>query len=114
MSIPVLKEKSLPKNAILQNMVKNYGMSWTQARQAYKAFTETLGDAVVNGQKVTIGEIMTLKPVWKQPRTVAINCQIGKGRKVEKITKHVYLGMRIKYVVNLHASFLNKRHINWF
>ena len=108
------KEKSARKNDILASMVNNYGLTWPQARLAYRAFTETIGDAVVNGQKVTLGEILTLQPVWKQPRTVALNAKIGKGQKLEKVTKMIYLGMRLKYVVNLHASFLNKRQINWF
>ena len=108
-----LKKKSVRQNDVLESLV-THGLTWSQARVAYRAFSEIIGDAVVNAQKVTVGEVLTLKPVWKQPRAVAMNCKVGKGHKLEKGSKHIYLGVRLKYVVNVHKSFMDKRQLNWY
>ena len=107
------KKRSMTKNDILASLA-SHGLSWPQARLAYTAFSESIGNAVVNGQMVEIGKVLTLKPTIKQPRTVAQNFKIGKGQKVEKANKRIYLGVRIKYSVVMHKSFIDKRNLNWF
>lgn len=108
------KEKVLRKNDVLKKMANSYGLTWAQARLAYDAFVETIGDGIVNGQNIQIGKVLSIKPVWKQPRAVAQNLVVSKGNKVEKTKRVIYLGVRLKYVVRLHKAFMDKRRLNWF
>lgn len=81
------------------------GLTYQQAGKAYDTVTQIFADAVVSGQKISIGRVMAIVPVKRNPRTVSM----GFGG----IKKIVHLTSRIVFKAKIHREFLGKHSLRW-
>ena len=95
------------------NRFMKRGLTYVQAVHAYEALCELVEDAVVSGQKINIGNVMSITPTWLPPREVHMGFERTK-RGVIKKKRAIWLGKRIRYKVNLYKCFLKAHTLNWF
>jgi len=108
----------ISKDAVTRaTWVKNYmdkcGMTYVQACKAFDCMVSTLEDAICNGQKVHLGKVGNITPVWRPPRTVVMGCKRLPGNKFEKVRQEYILGGRIHFKFNLHRQFSATRQLHW-
>lgn len=86
------------------------GFTYIEAGQAYDAMMAVIEDAVVAGQTINFGRVLSLTPTKLDPRPVHMNFNAADGAKRSRV---YYLGQRIKYKVRLFASFMKTRAPRW-
>ena len=112
--MPRSKHSVVGRQQLLQRLVKDCGLSYTEAAKIYSTFVAVIGDAVVAGSKISIGKVLSLTPSIRDPRTVNMNFLKTPGGEIRHVKRTYVLGRRLKYSVNLHREFLNSRHLSWF
>lgn len=98
-------KRTTTRQDFLRKFVDRAGVKYEQAAQIYNAMVEVFADAVVTGQSVGIGRVMTIKAVRRRARPVNMGFH---GQK-----KTIYLGDRLRFKAVVHRSFLNRRAIDW-
>lgn len=89
-------------------------MTYVAAGKAFECMVSTLEDAICNGQKVQLGRIGNIAPIWRNPRTVVLGCKRLPGNKFEKVRQEYILGGRIQYKFHLHKRFAATRQLHWY
>lgn len=90
------------------------GLTYVEACRAYEAMIAAFEDAVVTGNRVSLGRVGALMPKWHPPRTVVMGCRRLKGGGVVAQRREYNLGQRLKYRFNLHRTFVNRHQLRWF
>lgn len=81
------------------------GIKYEDAAKVYDAMVSVFADAVISGQKVTVGQVLSIKPDKKKARTVNMGFN-GHNRKI-------HLGDRIVFKVNIFQEFMSKHRLDW-
>lgn len=91
-----------------QDFLKKFvatGIKYEEAARIYQAMVDVFSDAVVTGQKVTIGQVMSIKPVRRKARAVNMGFR--------GVKQTLYLGNRISFKCSVFKDFLDKHQIDW-
>jgi len=88
------------------------GLSYEESRKAYETMTRIFEDAICSGAKINIGNVLSIVPVWMEPRVVNMGFERVKNC-VKKTQRTYYLGQRIRYRVNLYREFIRTHSLNW-
>jgi hypothetical protein len=84
------------------------GVKYEEASKIYEAMESIFADAIVSGQKVNIGRVLSIKPIKKKARKVNMGfAWLGKHNRT------IHLGNRIAWKVSVFKEFLNKHELNW-
>lgn len=97
--------KSVTRLDFLQAFVECSGMDYTTAVKVYGAMVGVFETAIVNGDRIGIGQVMSITPEIRPAREVNSNFR------GQSTTFH--LGARIKYKVRLFRKWLNAANLNW-
>lgn len=106
-------KKTINRAIFIRNFMDRGGLTYLQSIQAYEAMTGTIENAVVNGDKVSIGRVCCLSPEFKDPREIHMGF-VRKGGKIEKIKRTYYVGGRVSYKVKIHRKFRQTHQLGWF
>ena len=90
------------------------GLTYVQARKAYSAMLSVISDAVLQGDKINLGKIGVLDPVWHKERELTMGFKRTADNKVEKATRKFTLGPRLKYRFRLYRTFLENNDLRWY
>lgn len=107
-----MKTESISRRDFVEKFMQR-GIPYAQACAVYEAFCEVFEDAIVNGNKINIGNVCSIAPKRLPPREVHMGCKVTKGGNVVK-SKHIYLlDSRIRYKVNLFKKFKDTHELRW-
>lgn len=106
-------KKTIDRARFIKNYMSHGGLTYLQAIKAYDAMTFTFENAVINGDKISIGRVCCLDPETKEPREVHMGF-VRDGDKIKKISRTYYVGRRVKYKVKIHKKFKQTHEIGWF
>jgi hypothetical protein len=95
------------------------GLSYAEAQHAYDAMLSVFETGIIGGNRITLGRVGTLTPVWLEPKVVHMGFTRSKDDdgsvSIKKDSKREYiLGRRVKFKFNLHRAFMRKHDFNWF
>ncbi len=97
----------------LKKFVKYGGFTYEQAVKAYDSMVSVFSDAILNGKKINMGNVLSITPEIKEAREVCMPFKnIKNGR--EKLERRYFLGRRITYAVNIYKKFFNENNVLWF
>lgn len=99
----------------MNRFMRDAGLTYSQACRVYDTMCSTFGDAITSGNRVTIGRIGALMPVWKQPREINMHFKVSKGKKVETGIKRTYfMGGRYDFKFKVYRRFMETNELRWF
>jgi len=108
-----MKAKSVNRLDFIKRLIKREGFTYAQAAQAYLAFVSVIEDAVVNGYKINVGRVLSIKPVRKPAQVKQMGFKRVAGGKIIAAKRVYYLDSRIKYRVSLYKEFVRIRELKW-
>lgn len=82
------------------------GLTYGKACKVYECMVRVFEDGICSGSRINIGNVCSITPQRKEPRTVRMGFQ--------KTAKIYYLGSRIRYRVNLFREFIQTHNLKWF
>jgi len=89
------------------------GLPYDYAVKGYNAMMSTIANAVVNGQKVYLGNVGCLNPTVRPPRQVRMGFERQQGNKVVCKTREFNLDSRLRYRFTLFRKFTETHELNW-
>jgi nucleoid DNA-binding protein len=100
-----LTKKSIVRQDFLKRFVATGGIKYEDAAKIYDAMSELFADAITTGQKISIGRVLSIKPVKRKARSVKMGFR---GTK-----KTIYLSDRITFKVSVFREFLRTHELRW-
>jgi nucleoid DNA-binding protein len=108
------KPKAVTKINFVRKFMRDCGMSYRDACRAYESMVSVFENAVITGERVNIGEVGAIQPVWVPPRTAHMGFKRTKGNQIERISQHYFLDGRYKYRFRLFPEFIRRHTLKWF
>lgn len=99
------KKRNIVRQDFLRLFVSEGHISYAQAAKVYDAMIRAFADGVVTGQRINVGNVLSICPKRKPPRA------INMGFRGEK--KKIYLGHRLVFTVHIFKKFLDAHALNW-
>ena len=99
------KRTSVTRHDFIRSFVEHGGLTYAEAAKAFNAMVSVFGDAIVNGQKVNVGNVLSIKTVKRQPRRVNMGLN---GTK-----RTIFLGSRIAFKVSVYGEFMRQHELDW-
>lgn len=102
------------RRAFVYRFMRDCGLTYSQANQIFETMREVFKDAIVTGNRVTIGGVGALVPVWKPARECNMHFRVKKGRKIEKGVHRTYImDGRYEFKFRLFQSFIESNQLQW-
>jgi len=99
------KRSAIVRQDFLVKFVKSSGIKYEEAGKVYDAMVELFADAITTGQKISVGRVLSIKPVKRKARPVNMGFR---GTK-----KTIYLSDRITFKVSVFREFLRTHELHW-
>lgn len=103
--LTLIGKKAILRQDFLKKFVQVGGYKYDEAAKIYDAMVSLFADAILSGQKITVGRVLSIRPVKRKARKVNMHFH---GRK-----KTIHISDRIVFKVNLYREFLNKHELGW-
>lgn len=89
------------------------GLTYSQACRLYVTMCAVFEEAIITGNKVTIGRVGAIVPYWKPPRDYQMHfCR--RGGKVEKgVHRTFFVDGRYDFKFRLYRRFMESRQLKW-
>jgi hypothetical protein len=101
------------RKVFIERFMHDAGLSYVQACSLYRVMCRVFEDAVITGNKVTIGRLGALVPKWRPPRDYHMHF-VRKGGTIKTGIHRVYYSDgRLEYRLKLYRKFLRTRQLNW-
>lgn len=84
------------------------GLTYDQACMAYSSMLTTMEDAIVNRDKVCLGNIGSLAPILRPPRDIAMSFVRGPGNRLSKTKRVFHLEERTDYRFSFFKKFAGR------
>lgn len=99
------KRGTIARKEFLAKFVQASGVSYSEAARVYDAMVGLFADAIVTGQKIGIGKVLSIKPVRRKAR------RVNMGFRGTKTTIH--LSDRISFKVSVYRKFMAQHELKW-
>jgi hypothetical protein len=101
------------RRAFVCRFMREGGLTYSQACRLYDVMCRTFEEAIVTGNKVTVGRVGAIVPFWRPPREFQMHFR-KKGTKIEKgIHRTYYMDGRFDFKFRLYRRFLETRRLQW-
>jgi hypothetical protein len=95
--------------------MKEGGLTYSNACRVYEVMCGVFSDGIVTGNRVTIGRVGALMPVWRPPREIRMHFRVKKGKKVETGVHRTYhMDGRFEFRFRLYKKFIDSTQLTWF
>jgi len=108
-----MKEAPVTRADFIDRFTRDGGLTYVQAATIYDCMLHVFEDGISSGSKITVGEIFSLVPVWREPRTVHMGFSKEKDGSIKRSKKVYCIGRRLRYKMNLFNSFMQNKDIKW-
>ena len=109
------EKSTYDRRAFVNRFMKEGGLTYSDACRIYEVMCGVFNDGIVTGNRVTIGRVGALVPVWRPPRDIKMHFRVRKGRKVEKgIHRQYFMDGRYEYRFRLYKKFIETSQLRWF
>jgi hypothetical protein len=99
------KKGSITRQHFLRKFVQASGIRFEDAAKCYDAMEELFADAIMTGQKISVGRVLSIHPVRRKARKVNMGF---KG-----IRKTLFLSDRLAFKLKIFREFMAKRNLQW-
>lgn len=99
------KRSSIVRQDFLHKFVETGGIRYEDAAKVYEGMVSLFEDAIVTGQKISVGRVLSIKPVKRKARPVNMGFR---GTK-----KTIYLSDRLSFKVSIFREFMRSHELNW-
>ena len=99
------RKNPIVRQDFLRKFVQVSGIKFEEAAKVYDGMVELFADAITTGQKVSVGRVLSIKPVKRKAR------QVNMGFRGTK--KTIYLSDRITFKVSVYREFLRTHELHW-
>jgi hypothetical protein len=95
--------------------MKESGLTYSQACRVYDAMCGVFSDAIITGNRATIGRVGAITPVWRPAREINMHFKVKKGKKVERgIHRTFFMDGRYEFKFRLYRRFIEQHQLRWF
>ena len=102
------------RRVFVSRFMREGGLTYSQACRVYDIMTATFADAVVTGNKATIGHVGAIVPFWRAPRDIQMYFRRRKGQQVETgIHRTYYMDGRFEFKFKLYRRFMETHQLKW-
>ena len=98
-------KKSIVRQDFLRKFVQVGRVRYEDAAKIYDAMVSVFADAVVTGQKISVGRVLSIKPVKRKARRVNMGFR--------GTNQTIYLGNRLSFKVIVFREFMNRHELDW-
>jgi hypothetical protein len=98
-------KNSIVRQDFLRKFVQVSGIRYDEAAKIYDAMVGLFADAIVTGQKVSVGRVLSIKPIKRKARRVNMGFR--------GVNKTIFLGNRLSFKVSVFREFISKHELNW-
>lgn len=106
--------QNISRREFVARFMRQCGMNYSQACQAYKCMCAIFADGVVSGSKIRLGQVGALIPVWRKPKEVVMTFKVVKGRRIVRSHRTYAMGGRYTFKFVLYDTFVNTHSLRWF
>jgi len=94
--------------------MRDTNISYAQANLVYDSMTRIFEDAITTGATVRVGRVGAIVAVRRPPREIRMGFEVGKGRKVKKVTRIYNLDSRMSFSFRVYEKFIQSHSLHWF
>lgn len=109
-----LEKSTYERRAFVNRFMREGGLSYTQATRVYEAMCGVFCDAIVTGNRVTIGRVGALMPVWRPPREVNMHFRRKPGNVLERVHRTFFMDGRYDFKFRLYRKFIEQHELHWY
>jgi hypothetical protein len=106
-------KNTVDRREFLRRLHADCDIPYGKAIQVYDCVNNIIADAIVNGSKIKIGTVMSIKPTWSKPRAIHMGFKNEKNQ-TKKASRIYYKGRSLKFKVNVYKDFMSRCRLNWF
>ena len=101
------------RRCFVKRFMQEGGLSYTQACHLYEIMCHLFEEAIITGNRITIGRVVAISPQWVPPRDIQMHFE-KRGAKVQKGVHHTYF-MDGHYIFKfkLYSQFKKNRQMKW-
>lgn len=103
-----MNDQPVTRKEFIRKLMHNGGLTYDAAARAYGVMTALFADAIVNGQKVNIGQVGALTPMRRPARDILMPFATVQGKVVD-VRRIYHVHERLTWEFRLYRSF-KKRH----
>lgn len=87
------------------------GLTYRQASQAYTVMMALIEESILNGDRIKLGQIGSLTPVVKPPRTIVMGVKRGPGGEYIPSRRVFHVDERVDYRFNFFKEFARTHQV---
>lgn len=108
-----LERTTYDRRAFVTRYMKDGGLTYSQACRMYEVTCQLFEEAIVTGNKITIGRVGAIVPYWRPPRDIQMHFR-KQGKLVEKgVHRTFFMDGRYDFKFKLYRQFLQTRKLKW-
>ena len=108
-----IDQATCDRRAFVSRFMREGGLTYSQACRIYDVMCLTFADAIVTGNKITVGRVGSIVPCWRPPRDIQMHFR-RKGTKIEKgVHRTFFMDGRYDFKFKLYKKFMQTRQLKW-
>ena len=108
------EQSTFDRRVFIDRFMQHGGLTYVQASRLYDVMCQTFEEAIVTGNKVTIGRVGAIVPCWRPSREVQMHFRKKRGGNVERgIHRTFFLDGRFGWKFKLYRRFTETRKLKW-
>ena len=108
------EKATFDRRFFIERFMKEGGLTYSHACRIFDAMCGVFRDGIVTGNRVTIGRVGALMPVWRPPREINMHFQVKKGKKVERgVHRTYFMDGRYEFKFRLYRRFIAQHQLHW-
>ena len=109
------EKSTFDRRIFVDRFMKQGGLTYSQACRQFDIMCGVFGDAIVTGNKLTIGRVGALVPAWRSPREHNMHFRVKKGGVIERgVHRTFFLDGRYEFKFRLYRHFIDAHQLRWF
>ena len=109
------EKETFDRRVFVERFMKEGGASYSQACRLFDVMCGVFRDGIVTGNRVTIGRVGALMPVWRPPREHHMHFRVKKGGVIERgVHRTFFMDGRYEFKFRTYRRFIEAHSLKWF